>query len=203
MTKPLKSRRDFLRSGGSIVSASWLAINMPLIVSAAQTAAENNEAGVGFENITVEESVELSALVNQIIPPDETPGASEAGVVYFIDLALGSFMSSAAPGLRQGLEELQQKTKSTHPEVNRFSELTPDQQTRMLKSVEDTPLFGMLYFMTLSGMFCLPRYAGNRNNAGWDLIGFDHRHAWQPPFGYYDAAVHGQVTSGGDEDEHV
>jgi hypothetical protein len=22
---------------------------------------------------------------------------------------------------------------------------------------------------------------------GWDLIGFDHRHAWAPPFGYYDA----------------
>ena len=203
MTKPLKSRRDFLKSGGSIVSASWLAINMPLIVSAAQTAAENNEAGVSFENITVEESVELSALVNQIIPPDETPGAAEVGVVYFIDLALGSFMSSAAPGLRQGLEELQQKTKSAHPKVNRFSELTLDQQTQMLKSVEDTPLFEMLYFMTLSGMFCLPSYAGNRNNAGWDLIGFDHRHAWQPPFGYYDAAVHGQVTSGGDEDEHV
>ena len=203
MTKPLKSRRDFLKSGGSIVSASWLAINMPLIVSAAQTAAENNEAGVSFENITVEESVEFSALVNQIIPPDETPGAAEVGVVYFIDLALGSFMSSAAPGLRQGLEELQQKTKSAHPKVNRFSELTPNQQTQMLKSVEDTPLFEMLYFMTLSGMFCLPSYAGNRNNAGWDLIGFDHRHAWQPPFGYYDAAVHGQVTSGGDEDEHV
>ena len=203
MTIPRKSRRDFLKSGGSMVSASWLAINMPLIVSAAQTAAENNEAGVSFENITVEESVELSALVNQIIPPDETPGAAEIGVVYFIDVALGSFMSGQVPGLRQGLEELKQKIKSAYPKINRFSELAPDQQTEMLKSAEDTPLFEMLYFMTLSGMFCLPGYAGNRNNAGWDLIGFDHRHAWQPPFGYYDAAVHGQVSSGGDEDEHA
>ena len=197
---------------------------MPLIVSAAQTAAENNEAGVSFENITVEESVELSALVNQIIPPDETPGAAEIGVVHFIDVALGSFMSGKSSGLRQGLEELQQRTKSAYPKINRFSELAPDQQTEMLKSAEGTPLFGLLapdqqtevlnstegtplfrilYDMTLIGMFCLPRYAGNRNNAGWDLIGFDHRHAWQPPFGYYDAAVHGQVPSGGDEDEHV
>jgi len=197
------SRRDFLKSGGSIVSASWLAINMPLIVSAAQTAAENNEAGGAFENITVEESVELSALVDQIIPPDETPGATEIGVVYFIDLALGSFMSSAAPGLRQGLKELQETTKSAYPTINRFSELALDQQTKMLKSVEDTPLFGMLHFMTLSGMFCLPAYAGNKKNAGWDLIGFDHRHAWQPPFGYYDAAVHAQTPSGEDEHEQV
>ena len=203
MTKTSNSRRDFLKSGGSLVSASWLAINMPLIVSAAQTAAENNEAGVGFENITVEESVELSALVNQIIPPDDTPGATEIGVVYFIDLALGSFMSDAAPALRQGLEELQTKTKSAYPTISRFSELALDQQTEILKSVEDTPLFGMLYFMTLSGMFCLPGYAGNRKNAGWDLIGFDHRHAWQPPFGYYDAAVHGQTPSEGVEHEHV
>ena len=203
MTIPRNSRRDFLKSGGSIVSASWLAINMPLIVSAAQTAAENNEAGVSFENITVEESVELSALVNQIIPPDETPGAAEVGVVYFIDVALGSFMSGKAPALRQGLKELQERTKSAYPKINRFSELAPDQQTEMLKSAEDTSLFEMLHVMTLSGMFCLPRYAGNRNNAGWELIGFDHRHAWQPPFGYYDAAVHGQVPSGGDEDEYV
>ena len=203
MTIPRKSRRDFLKSGGSIASASWLAINMPLIVSAAQTAAENNESGEGFKNITVEESVELSALVNQIIPPDETPGAAEIGVVHFIDVALGGFMSGKAPGLRQGLKELHQKTKSVYPEISRFSELAPDQQTQMLRSVEDTPLFGMLHNMTLMGMFCLPRYAGNRNDAGWELIGFDHRHAWQPPFGYYDAALHGQVPSGGDEDEHV
>lgn len=198
-----KSRREFLKSGGSIASASWMAINMPLIVSAAQTAAENSQAGVGFKNITIEESVEFNALVNQIIPPDETPGAAEIGVVYFIDVALGSFMSGAAPGLRQGLEEFQQKTKSAYPEINRFSDLAPDKQTEMLRSVEDSPFFGTLYFMTLSGMFCLPSYAGNRNNAGWDLVGFDHRHAWQPPFGYYDAAAHGQVPPGENDDEHV
>lgn len=203
MTKPRDSRRGFLKSGGTIVSASWLAINMPLIVSAAQTAAENNEAGVGFGNITVEESVELSALVNQIIPPDETPGAAEIGVVHFIDVALGGFMSTEAPVLRQGLEELRQKIESTFPGGGRFSGLSSEQQTEMLKAVEDTPLFKMLHRMTLYGMFCLPSYTGNRENAGWDLIGFDHRHAWQPPFGFYDAAVHGQIPSGGDEDEHV
>lgn len=203
MTTLWNSRRDFLKSGGSIVSASWLAINMPLIVSAGQTAAENKNAGAGFKNISVEESVELSAWVNHIIPPDETPGAVDIGVVYFIDVALGGFMSDEAPPLRQGLEEFQQKIKSTHPGINRFSELVFEQQTEMIRLVEDTPLFGLLHKMTLFGMFCLPGYAGNRDNAGWDLIGFDHRHAWQPPFGYYDAAVHGQTPSEGDEHEHV
>jgi hypothetical protein len=34
------------------MSASWLAINMTLIVSATQISADNSETGVGFENIT-------------------------------------------------------------------------------------------------------------------------------------------------------
>jgi len=198
MTTPKKSRRSFIKSGGTIFGASWLAINMPLIVSAGQTAEENQQAGAVYENLSAEEAVELGAWVNQIIPADETPGAVEIGVLYFIDAALGGFMSDSAPELRQGLEEFQQKIQSSFPEVNRLSELSFGQQTDMLKSVEDGPLFEMLHFMTLCGMFCLPSYGGNRNNAGWELVGFDHRHAWQPPFGYYDAAVHGDVVVDGD-----
>lgn len=203
MTITRSSRRDFLKTGGSAMGVSWLAINMPLIVSAGETAAANKTSGAGFINISIEESVELSALVNQIIPPDETPGASETGVVYFIDVALGGFMSAAAPILRQGLEEIRQKTKSAYPDINRFSVLSFGQQTKVLKSIESTPAFEMLHFMTLCGMFCLPSYDGNRENAGWNLIGFDHRHAWQPPFGYYDAAAHSQIPDEGDEHEYV
>lgn len=203
MTISRNSRRDFLKSGGTMMSASWLGINMPLILSASQTAAQNKAAEAGFENISTEESVELSALVNQIIPPDETPGATGIGVVYFMDVALGGFMSGAAPMLRQGLGELRQKIESAFPGASLFSGLSSGQQTEMLKSVEDTPLFGMLHFMTLCGMFCLPGYTGNRENAGWDLIGFDHQHAWQPPFGYYDTAAHSQIPAEGDEHEHV
>jgi gluconate 2-dehydrogenase gamma chain len=185
------------------MGASWLGINMPLILSASQAAIKNKEAGASFKNISIQESVELSALVDQIIPPDETPGASEIGVVYFIDVAFGGFMSNSAPMFRSGLEELQQKVQSAYPDIDRFSELSLEQQTEILKSAEDTPLFGMLHFLTLCGMFCLPSYAGNRENAGWNLIGFDHRHAWQPPFGYYDASVHSQIASEGDKHEQA
>ncbi len=198
-----KSRRNFLKSSGSVFGASWVALNLPLILSASQAAAQSKEAGAAFKNISIEESLELSALVDQIIPADETPGATEIGVVYFIDVALGGFMSSSAPVLRQGLEDLQQMTRSEHPGITHFSELSLEQQTVMLKSIEDTPLFGTLYRMTMFGMFCLPSYSGNRDNAGWELVGFDHRHAWLPPFGYYDAAVHSDISFEGDDNEHV
>jgi len=112
-------------------------------------------------------------------------------------------MKNAAPTLRQGLEEFQQTVSSSYPPHTRLSELSFEQQTQALKAAEETPLFGMLHFMTLCGMFSLPSYDGNRDDTGWKLIGFDHRHAWQPPFGYYDAAVHEQAAAAGDEHEHV
>jgi hypothetical protein len=32
----------------------------------------------------------------------------------------------------------------------------------------------------------MPKYGGNHDKAGWKLLGFEDRHVWQPPFGYYD-----------------
>jgi gluconate 2-dehydrogenase gamma chain len=199
MTFSEKSRRGFLKSSGTVVGASWLAINMPLILSAAEAATEKMKAAAEFKNISPQEAVEFAALADQIIPRDETPGASDIGVVYYIDEVLGGFMADALPMLRQGLEELNLKSHSVDPTINQFSGLPFAQQTAVLKSVEDTPLFEEMMFMTMCGMFSLPVYGGNRNHAGWDLLGFDHQHAWQPPFGYYDAAVHGKASVKADE----
>jgi len=199
MTKMTNSRRDFLKSGGSAIGATWLVANTPLILAGCQTAQSRLQAQSTYDNITPGEATELAAVVDQIIPPDETPGATDTGVVYFIDVALGGFMSEAGPTLRQGLDDLQKRTSSTYQQNSLFSELPFEQQTAVLGEVEDTDFFGTLHFLTLLGMFCLPEYGGNQNNAGWDLLGFNHQHAWQPPFGYYDAAVHGSSHKYGDD----
>ncbi len=44
-----------------------------------------------------------------------------------------------------------------------------------------------MIFLTHCGMFAMPSRGGNRDRSGWALLGFDNQHAWQPPFGYYDA----------------
>ncbi len=44
---------------------------------------------------------------------------------------------------------------------------------------------------SLAGMFAMPSYGGNRDHVGWSLLGFPHQHAWQPPFGHYDAQESG------------
>jgi gluconate 2-dehydrogenase gamma chain len=53
----------------------------------------------------------------------------------------------------------------------------------------------MVHFLTVAGMFALPGYGGNRDKLGWALLGFEDHHAWQPPFGYYDAAYTPEVSS--------
>jgi gluconate 2-dehydrogenase gamma chain len=203
----MSSRRNFLKSSGSAMGASWLVLNAPLILTACRTAQTNSAIQASYVNISSADAVELEAIVDQIIPPDETPGATETGVVYFIDAALGGFMADATGSLEQGLGELAAKAqlKGSQAKGNqdsKFSDLSFDQQTSLLKEIEDTQFFGTVHFLTMMGMFCLPQYAGNRDNIGWDLLGFDHQHVWQAPFGYYDAALHERTAGKGDDHGH-
>ena len=63
------------------------------------------------------------------------------------------------------------------------------QQIQYLEANERDPFFAFLQFLTPLGFFAHPSYRGNRDRLGWQLIGFEHRHAWLPPFGFYDAQV--------------
>ncbi len=56
----------------------------------------------------------------------------------------------------------------------------------MLESIEKTPFFNAVRFDTIVGTFALPTWGGNRDHAGWKMIGLDHQMAYQAPFGYYD-----------------
>jgi len=193
--KNCENRRQFLQSGAMLMGASWLSLNAPAVLAAGRAAADNMAQAAGFKNISPEDAVELAAIADQIIPADESPAASEVGVVYFIDAALGGFMASGADGFFNGLRDLQQKVGAAHPKRSRFAELSGGERTALLKTVEDSPFFGMVHFLTLAGMFTLPQYGGNRDEAGWKLVGFDHRHVWQPPFGYYDIGHHGVAAA--------
>jgi gluconate 2-dehydrogenase gamma chain len=65
--------------------------------------------------------------------------------------------------------------------------LTADQQDQILKGIEKTDFFQAVRFGTICGTFALPSWGGNRDHAGWRLIGLTHQPVFQPPFGYYDA----------------
>lgn len=177
------SRRGFLKTITSAGGATWLAAHWPAALAAAQEAGQARDAAAEFELLSAVQAADLAAIASQIFPSDELPGATEAGVVYFMDSALRGFMSGATGDVAKGLQALNRKAGA------RFATLTLPAQTALLKSEETSPFFQTVRFMTIAGMFAMPSYGGNRNHAGWKMLGFDHRHFWVPPFGHYDAAV--------------
>jgi hypothetical protein len=176
------SRRGFLKVAG----AGWLAALWPQLLAAAQDAASARDAGAAFETLDADEAADLAAIASQIFPTDALPGAREAGVVYFMDSALRTFMSGARESVASGLQALNARAAAAQPGA-RFAALPAEGQVSLLKAEENTPFFGTVRFLTVAGMFALPVYGGNQNYAGWKMLGFEHRHVWAPPFGHYDA----------------
>lgn len=180
------SRREFLRSAGGAAKSSIIVLSLPAILVSCERSKRANLRNEKFSVLTDEEVQEFQAIAARIIPTDETPGATEAGVIYFIDNVLADDKEKEHETLRLGLRELQVAAELSF-NASYFHELEPEQQDYLLTASEDTPFFGTIRFLTIAGMFSLPEYGGNRDKVGYELIGFEDRHAWQPPYGYYDA----------------
>lgn len=189
------SRRTFLAEAGKMAGGGWLALNAPLLLAASKAADEQRLAGADWLHMTAREAKGFEAVVDQIIPPDDLPGAAETGVVYFIDQALGGFAGDLSGLLKEGLADLDRRAVTEHPGSEGFAQLEFEDQTLILQQIDTTPFFGQMIFLTHCGMFANPTWGGNLGQAGWKLLGFDSRHAWQPPFGFYDAQA---MAEGGD-----
>jgi gluconate 2-dehydrogenase gamma chain len=199
------SRRRFLSQAGASVSAAWISANWPQMVAAATHArqAAQSATPLKFQFFTPEEAAEIDAISARIIPTDDTPGAREAGVIYFMDRALVTFASDQQSKFRDGLPELQNALREKFHGVEKFSAATTEQQDELLYAMDDSQhqqatrrrgygtaqtFFEAVRVGTISGFLILPdsEMDGNRGGVGWKLIGRDPEHMFQPPFGYYD-----------------
>jgi len=133
-----------------------------------------------------ETAKEISAMAERIVPSDDTPGAREAGVIFFIDRALTTFDQDKQDAYRGGLAEMQVKRKAMFPASESIAALSEEQQIELLKTMEQSDFFQLVRFHTLAGFLSNPSRGGNRDEVGWKLIGFEDTMVYQPPFGYYD-----------------
>ena len=186
MAQKSLSRRTFLGSVGGTVSSSAIVLTMPMLLAACNQGQQARLSGEKFKTLAEEDAVELEAIAARIIPTTDTPGAREAGVIYFIDNVLGDKREEVLSLLLQGLSELKTSVALTFG-VAYFYQLEEAQQDQALIEIEDTVFFDTIRYLTIAGMFSLPEYGGNRAYVGYDLIRFNSQHAWQPPFGFYDA----------------
>jgi len=178
------SRRSFLRGGVALAGGSWLRYTAPGIAALAQAACSAKEDSAAFAILTAKEATEFEAIAARILPTTDTPGAREAGVIWFFDQTFGTFNAGNLQFARSGLAEFQTAIDSGEL----FSDLDEAAQDAFLKTQEQTPFFNMIWFMTLTGFFGMSKYGGNRNDIGWKLLDVDPgMHAYHSPFGYYDA----------------
>ncbi len=169
----------------------WLAVHLAAIAPQIQAAQEHAHEAVRspkgkLESLDAAAAREIEAIAARIIPTDDTPGAREAGVIYFIDRALATFDRDKRPAYRNGIRDVQARVRKMFPGAASFAGLAAEQQDQVLKSIENTDFFELVRFHTVLGFFGHPSWGGNRNRAGWKLIGFDDRAGFEPPFGYYD-----------------
>jgi len=173
------SRRNFLIKSFGVSGAAWLTANWPTQVAAAEKA----QAMGSFTFFTREQAADVDAMAAQIYPSDSTPGAKEAQVIYFIDLALVTFAQDKQDAYTKGLAELSTKTGG-----KRFASLSSSEQIDLLTSIQATPFFKTVRDHTVMGMFSAPQHGGNYKKIGWAQIGFDDSLNFRAPFGAYDKA---------------
>ena len=173
------NRRSFLLKSFSASSAAWLTANWPAQVAAAEKA----QAMGAFTYFNREQAATIDAMAAQIYPTTDTPGAREAQVIYFIDLALVTFAADRQAIYSKGFDELAAKT-GKRP----LGSLPVSEQLAILTGIETTPFFRNVRDHTIMGMFSAPQHGGNFGKVGWKQIGFDDSLNFRAPFGAYDKA---------------
>ena len=127
------------------------------------------------------DAAEIKAIASQIIPDDNTPGATTAGVIWFIDRSLAGFDQDKQELYRHGLAETQAKRAELFPGSASIATLTNEQQIALLKAIEKSDFFQQVRLHTILGFFGQP--------IGLKFLGVEHQMHYEPPFGYYDAEV--------------
>jgi gluconate 2-dehydrogenase gamma chain len=136
---------------------------------------------------TAEEARVIQAAAERIFPTDDSgPGATEAGVIIYIDRQLASpygkdkYRYTKGPWI-QSIPEHGYQGKETPQEIYRagikllgdgFADLPPEQQDSRLEGIQESYFFQLLRGHTVEGVFCDPLHGGNIGMVGWKLIGF-------------------------------
>jgi gluconate 2-dehydrogenase gamma chain len=143
---------------------------------------------VPLKFFTAREAQTVAAACERIFPKDDNgPGATEAGVIIYIDRQLagpygrdelrytkGPFIETDPDfGDYQGPDSPQEIYRAGITQLGSdFVYLTPEQQDDRLRKIEKSLFFQMLRNHTVEGVFCDPLHGGNADLVGWQMIGY-------------------------------
>jgi gluconate 2-dehydrogenase alpha chain len=131
--------------------------------------------------LTPYEARTAAALFERLFPADEhAPGATEIGVLTYLDRALAGAYREKSEAYRIGLATLDLAARGRHGAP--FADCAPAQQDALIEELEREELpnfkvppqrdfFEMLRAHLQEGLFADPAYGGNRGKLGWRFLG--------------------------------
>jgi gluconate 2-dehydrogenase gamma chain len=155
----------------------------------------NEYRGERLQSLTVRQARLVDAISARIFPTTDTPGAVEAGAVFYIDRALAGPYPHLLSRYARGLRALGKHAKGRFGAS--FEKLNGGQQNSILGDLESGKItelrdgeafFELLRTHVLEGVFGEPSYGGNRDMIGWKLVGFPGQQ-WGYPETYINKTV--------------
>jgi gluconate 2-dehydrogenase gamma chain len=186
------SRREFLAraaAGAGAVAGAGLVTDAQAenqeqhrdagAAAALQPRSDGQGHGAFFKH---DDAATIAAFAERLMPgAPGKPGARDAGVLNYIDLALAGAYADLQEFYRRGLAQLDDHCRKTYGMP--FVRLGTGQQDAVIRALEEgraagftwptaQEFFTTIRTHTMEGMFADPIYGGNKDFAGWRLVGF-------------------------------
>lgn len=166
------NRRRFIKLSGLALGASAFAVSCKIDFP-------------GYYFFTQEEALCIIAICEQFIPADEDPGATDAGVIHYIDNQLSGFFKSQQELYRNGIAAIQKSCMNLHG--CKFEELESAKQIAFLEDMEEGKLegeewkeirqgnlFNTILNHTMQGFYGSPRHGGNKDFVSFTMMGMEY-----------------------------
>jgi len=170
MVKP--NRRDFIKTAG-------LAFGSVLLFPGCL-----KQMG-SYRFFTPQEADCIIAFCEQLIPKDQSPGATDAGVVFYIDRQLASVFNYDQDTYRNGIKNLQDYCTNTYKSA--FEKLSSDDQIKILTAMESNQIsedkwpkqkpsdfFNLVLSHAMQGFYGSPIHGGNKDYMSFEMLRIDY-----------------------------
>jgi len=166
------TRRTFIRTGSIALGGSLFAVSCKIDAP-------------GYYFFSEEEAKTLIALCEQIIPADHDPGATDAGVIHYIDNQMVKYFRKHQEGYRRNLSLVNECSTQLHGMP--FYAINSDQQTDFMRHMQNSKLppdlwkpegqkvfFDLVLEHTMQGFYGAARHGGNKNYMSYKMMGLEY-----------------------------
>jgi len=171
-----------MRHSGRITRRKFIQVTT---AAAAGSVVGCTNKGSPWRFFTLQEGWTVAAICERLIPADQDPGATEAGVVNFIDLQLMGPYKRYRSNYRRGIQGVEQASLQKFGRA--FTQLSPESQDEVLKELEQggvageawkdlssKDFFTLILGHTMQGFYGDPRHGGNRGRVSWKMLGLPY-----------------------------